>query len=109
MVTNKWAILFFCGMKKKKKAATKKSPAKKKDAVKKVTTNSDILKVARRIRQLRIAQGFTSYEYFAYEHEISRSQMGRYEKGEDLRISSLLRVIRAFGITPEQFFSKGFK
>ncbi|MBE9599953.1 helix-turn-helix domain-containing protein [Pedobacter sp. MC2016-24] len=68
----------------------------------------DLKRLGARIKALRIKAGFTNYEYFAYKHEISRSQFGRYERGEDLRYSSLLKVIRAFGITVEEFFSEGF-
>lgn len=75
-----------------------------------IKKNQDIelQKLGNRIRQLRIEKGYTSYEYFAYEHKISRAQFGRYEKGEDLRYSSLLKVAKALGITLEQFFSEGF-
>ncbi|UCJ06837.1 hypothetical protein KTO58_24745 [Chitinophaga pendula] len=48
------------------------------------------------------------YEYFAYEHEILRAQFGRYEQGKDLRFSSLVKVVAAFGMTLEEFFSEGF-
>jgi len=65
--------------------------------------------LAKRIRELRIKQGFSNYEYFAYEKEIPRAQYGRYEKGEDLRYSSLIKIIKAFGMTPKEFFSKGFE
>lgn len=65
-------------------------------------------KLGNRIKELRLKQGYTSYEYFAYEHNISRAQFGRYEKGHDLRYSSLLKVIHAFGMTLEEFFSEGF-
>lgn len=61
-------------------------------------------KLAKRIKQLRIERGYTSYEYFAYEHNISRAQFGRYERGEDLRFSSLLKVSNALGVTLEEFF-----
>ena len=71
--------------------------------------NPDIQKLAKRIKELRIKQGFTSYEYFAYDKGFSRSQYGRYEKGEDLRYSSLMKLIEAFGMTPSEFFSDGFK
>jgi transcriptional regulator with XRE-family HTH domain len=77
--------------------------SKKKITVRK-TTNTDLIKLGERIKELRIKAGYTSYEYFAYEHNIPRAQFGRYEKGEDLRYSSLLKVIRAFGMTPEEFF-----
>ena len=70
--------------------------------------NEDLIKLGDRIKALRIKKGYTSYEYFAYEHNISRAQFGRYEKGEDLRYTSLLKVIRALDMTPEEFFSEGF-
>lgn len=66
-------------------------------------------KLGKRIKQIRIAKGYSSYEYFAYEHNISRAQYGRYEKGEDLRFSTLAKVIHAFGMTIDEFFSEGFE
>ena len=70
--------------------------------------NEDLVKLGNRIKALRIKKGYTSYEYFAYEHNISRAQFGRYEKGEDLRYTSLLKVVRALDMTLEEFFSEGF-
>lgn len=67
-----------------------------------------LLKIGKRIRQLRIEKGYTSYEYFAYDHNISRAQFGRYEKGEDLRVSSLAKVINALDVSVKEFFSEGF-
>lgn len=46
-------------------------------------------KMGARIKALRIKHGYTSYDYFAYDHNISCAQFGRYEKGQDLRVSSL--------------------
>ena len=37
-----------------------------------------LLKIVKRIGQLRIQKGYTSYEYFAYGHYIFRAQFGRY-------------------------------
>lgn len=71
-------------------------------------SNPDIQNLAKRIRQLRIEQGYSNYETFAFKHEISRTQYGRYEKGEDLRFTSLMKLIKAFDLTPEEFFSTGF-
>lgn len=69
----------------------------------------DLEKLGRRIKQLRIQKGYTNYEYFAYDNHISRTQYGRYERGEDMRYSSLLKVVRALGVTLEEFFSEGFE
>lgn len=68
-----------------------------------------IQRLAQRIRTLRIEKGYTSHETFAYEHNIPRAQYGRYERGEDLRFSSLLKIVQAFDMTLEEFFSEGFE
>lgn len=70
--------------------------------------NVDIERLAKRIKELRLKKGYTNYEFFAYDHEIARAQYGKYEKGEDMRFSSLIKVIKALGVTPKEFFSKGF-
>jgi transcriptional regulator with XRE-family HTH domain len=76
--------------------------------IQKKADNPNIQKLAKRIKELRIKQGYTSYEYFAYDKGFSRSQYGRYEKGEDIRYISLMKLIDAFGMTPSEFFSEGF-
>ncbi len=101
-------------MEKKKIAAKKvtKAPAKKALKVaKKVVdkkTDKNIQALAARIRDIRKSLGYTNADFFAYEHNISRSQYSRYESGEDIRFTSLMNVIAAFGMTPEEFFSEGF-
>ena len=77
-------------------------------------TQADFLSLSmkelgQRIRNLRIQKGFTSHEIFAYEHDFNRVQFGRYERGEDLRFSTLVRIIHAFDMTIDEFFSEGFK
>jgi len=83
-------------MKSKRKPVTKKK------------TSRDLAQLGKRIKALRMAKGYSNYEYFAYEHDIPRAQYGRYEKGEDLRYSSLLKVVKAFDMTLKEFFSEGF-
>ena len=62
-----------------------------------------------RIKAMRKARGYSNYEQFAYKHEINRSQYGRYENGEDLRFSSLLKVLKALDISLAEFFGEGFE
>lgn len=102
VVTKVRCNLFFWYMKKIK---PKKTSNLEKTVKRKHYNNKDIQNLSKRIKELRIAQGYENYEVFAYEKEISRSQYGRYEKGEDLRFSSLMKLIRAFNISPEEFFS----
>jgi transcriptional regulator with XRE-family HTH domain len=68
----------------------------------------DLKKLGKRIRSLRIKKGYSNYENFAFEHDIARAQYGKYEQGEDLRYSSLMKVIKALGISVKEFFSEGF-
>ncbi len=91
-------------IKEASKKAVKKSPAKKIDK----KTDKDIQKLAARIRSIRKKLGYTNADFFAYENEITRSQYARYELGEDIRFSSLMKLIKAFGMTPKEFFSEGF-
>lgn len=72
-------------------------------------TDIDIQKLAGRIKYLRKELGYTNADFFAYENEITRSQYARYESGEDIRFSSLMKLIKAFGMTPKEFFSEGFE
>ena len=71
-------------------------------------TQKQLQNLGKRIKKLRKQKGYSNYEIFAFDNNIPRSQYGRYEKGEDLRFSSLLKVIKALGITFEEFFSDGF-
>ncbi len=91
MVTNECELQVLCLM------------ATKDDYTQKQLTN-----LGNRLRELRIAKGFTNYEQFAYENNIPRAQYGRYERGEDLRFSSLVKVLKALDISLEEFFKKGF-
>lgn len=65
-------------------------------------------KVGERMKEIRKEKGFGNYETLAYENDIPRAQYGRYERGSDLKLSSLLRVLDALDISIEEFFSEGF-
>lgn len=61
--------------------------------------------LAARFKTLRKEQGNGNYEVFANKINMNRSQVGRYEKGrDDLRFTSLLKIIRSLGMTPAEFF-----
>jgi len=76
---------------------------------KKKNVSKELKQLGDRIKYLRIHKAeYSNYENFAYDHDIPRAQYGRYEKGEDLRYSSLLKIVKAFDMTLEEFFSEGF-
>jgi len=70
--------------------------------------NIELKKLGERIKSLRLKKGYTNYENFAYDNDLPRAQYGRYENGQDIRFSSLVKVIKALGVTMEEFFSEGF-
>ena len=71
-------------------------------------TEQQLKNLANRLREVRKEKGYDNYEQFAFDNELPRAQYGRYEKGQDLRFSSLIKVLKALDISPKDFFSKGF-
>ena len=61
-------------------------------------------KVGARFKELREQKGYTNYEKFAHAKDINRSQYGKYERGEDLRLSSIIKVARALEVSLEELF-----
>jgi len=64
-----------------------------------------------RIKKLRKEKGYSSYESFAYDIEISRSSMAKFDAGsfDDIRLRTLLKIIDGLEMTPAEFFCKGFE
>jgi transcriptional regulator with XRE-family HTH domain len=74
-----------------------------------LNVEDQLQKLAERIKKLRIENGYSSHETFAFEKNLPRAQYGRYEQGkDDLRFTSLVRVINALGVSMAEFFSEGF-
>lgn len=61
-----------------------------------------------RIKQVRKEKGYTNYEHFAYQNGFNRVQYGRYENGANISFKTLVKIIDAFDMTLEEFFSEGF-
>lgn len=70
--------------------------------------SNDLKKVGERLKYFRKKSGYTSSEYFAYEHGISRPQYGKYEAGANIQLNTLMKILRAMGVSLEEFF-KGFE
>lgn len=68
-----------------------------------------LIEVGEKLKKFRVKNGYSSYEQFAFEHNIGRAQYGKYERGtEDLRLSSLFKTLKALDVSWEEFF-KGIK
>jgi transcriptional regulator with XRE-family HTH domain len=65
----------------------------------------ELKKIGERLREIRKQKGYSNPDKFAYEHGINRSQYGKYEAGsEDLRMTSLIKVLNKLGMSLEEFF-----
>ena len=69
---------------------------------------SEIVRLANRIRALRIAKGYKSSEAFALDHQLSRTHYGRWERGSNITYLNLVKLAEAYGITLEEFFGEGY-
>lgn len=62
-------------------------------------------KIAEKIKQLRIDKGYSSYENFAYENDLSRVQYWRLERGTNFTINYLLKVLEIHKLSLSEFFN----
>ncbi|HWZ21865.1 MAG TPA: helix-turn-helix transcriptional regulator [Cytophagaceae bacterium] len=81
----------------------------KKVAIKKSIKDKDILdpritNVGKRLRELRTKKGYTSFEKFAFDNDLSRVGYGEHEKGKNMTLGSLLRILDIHKISMEEFF-----
>ena len=63
------------------------------------------MQIAEKIKQLRIDKGYTSYENFAYENDLSRVQYWRMERGTNFTIDYLLKILEVHKLSLKEFFS----
>ena len=61
-------------------------------------------KIGDHLRFYRKKAGYSNYEYFAYENNISRPQYGKYEAGANIQMNTLYKILKALQISPEEFF-----
>ena len=63
-----------------------------------------IEQIAAKIKQLRLDAGYTSYEDFAHDNDMSRVQYWRMEKGVNFTINSLLEILDKHKMPLAAFF-----
>lgn len=68
-------------------------------------TDERIAKIANKIRELRIASGYTSAENFAYDHELNRVQYWRVENGANITLKTLLKILDIHKLSLAEFFN----
>jgi len=61
-----------------------------------------------RLKYFRKLKGYSNYERFAYEINISRTQYGKYEAGGNIKFSTLLKILKQLEVPLKEFFKEGF-
>jgi transcriptional regulator with XRE-family HTH domain len=61
--------------------------------------------IGKRIKELRIAEGYTNADIISYKSDISRQQWRRYEGGHDFVVSTLLHILVSLNIDFKEFFT----
>ncbi len=60
--------------------------------------------IGEKLKFYRKKAGYSNYEYFAYDNNISRPQYGKYEAGANIQLNTLYKILKALKVTPEEFF-----
>ena len=64
-----------------------------------------IKEIAKHIKYLREKAGYTNYENFAWEHEIGRMQYWNIEKGSNITLTTLFKILDAHKLSMAEFFT----
>ena len=60
--------------------------------------------IALSLKRLRIERGYSNYDNLAYDMGMSRSQYGAYENGQNLTLTTLMKILNHFNMTIFDFF-----
>lgn len=66
--------------------------------------DSRVVKIANKLKTLRIQKGYTSHEAFAWDNGLNRVQYWRIEKGVNITIKTLLAILDIHKIDLQDFF-----
>ena len=69
--------------------------------------NEELVKaIGQKLKRIRIEAGYTSYEKFAIEHDIDRKYYWSIEKGRNISITYLKKILDIHKITFAEFFKE---
>ncbi len=61
--------------------------------------------MADKLKRMRIAKGYSSYEKFAWDNDINRVQYYSVEKGQNITTKTLLKILDIHKISLSEFCS----
>lgn len=63
-----------------------------------------INQISKKLKEIRLSKGYTSYETFAFENDLNRVQYWRIESGSNITLKTLIKVLDIHKISLEDFF-----
>ena len=63
-----------------------------------------IIRIANKIKKLRIEKGYSSHENFAWDNDLNRVQYWRIEKGSNITLKTLISILDIHQISLSDFF-----
>jgi len=66
--------------------------------------NQMLIKIANKLKELRIQKGYSSHEAFAWDNNLNRVQYWRIEKGTNITLKTLITVLNIHKISLSAFF-----
>lgn len=65
-----------------------------------------LLLISAKIKEMRKAKGYKSYETFALENDLDRKQYWRLENGSNMTLRSLVKILKIHNVSLKKFFSE---
>lgn len=69
-----------------------------------MTYEKKLKEIGKKIKQLRIEAGYTSYENFAIDNDLHRMTVYRAEAGKSLSLRTLILILEKLDISLGEFF-----
>ncbi len=63
----------------------------------------------KRLKEFRKGLGYKNAFDFAYAKDLEPTQYAKWETGKNITLVSLMKILNAFEVTLENFFSEGFE
>ncbi|WP_073414685.1 helix-turn-helix domain-containing protein [Flavobacterium defluvii] len=63
-----------------------------------------INQISKKLKEIRLSKGYTSYETFAFDNNLNRVQYWRIESGSNITLKTLIKVLEIHKISLEEFF-----
>ncbi len=62
--------------------------------------------IGKRLKELRMEKGYTSYDLFAWENKLPRTSYFRMEQGQNFYMATFIKLLGSHEMTFQEFFKR---